>query len=73
VRDYAQDMIDGWWLLSGKTIILDETGAVLNGQHRLLACIKADRAFETWLVEGVDVTSGTPSIRIPVRSAMSLS
>jgi hypothetical protein len=47
-------MIDGRWLLNGKTIILDETGAVLNGQHRLLACIKADRAFETWLVEGVD-------------------
>jgi hypothetical protein len=47
-------MMKGRWLLDGKTIILDETGAVLNGRHRLLACIEADRAFETWLVKGVD-------------------
>jgi hypothetical protein len=54
VRAYARDMMRDRWLLDGKTIILDETGAVLDGQHRLLACIEADRAFETWLVKGVD-------------------
>jgi hypothetical protein len=54
VWKYAHDMMKGRWLLDGKTIILDETGAVLNGQHRLLACIEADRSFETWLVKGVD-------------------
>jgi len=54
VRKYAHEMMRGRWLLDGKTIILDATGAVLNGQHRLLACIEADRSFETWLVKGVN-------------------
>ena len=43
---YAEKMMDGQWVLNGKTIILDSTGAVLNGKYRLLACIEADSPFE---------------------------
>jgi hypothetical protein len=50
---FAEDMMKGQWRLNGKTIILDSTGAVLNGRHRLLACIEANCPFETCIVEGV--------------------
>jgi hypothetical protein len=54
VSEYAQTMLDGKWLCNGKTVVLDATGAVLNGQHRLLACIEADCGFETWVAQGVE-------------------
>jgi len=54
VLEYAQTMLDGGWLLTGGAIILDTTGAVLNGQHRLLACIEADCGFDTMVAQGVD-------------------
>jgi hypothetical protein len=53
VSAFAAAMIDGRWRLNGKTIVLDSSGAVLNGRHRLLACVEADCAFETVIVEGV--------------------
>jgi len=54
VSEFAQTMLDGGWFCNGKTIIIDSTGAVLNGQHRLLACIEADCQFETWVAQGVE-------------------
>jgi hypothetical protein len=57
VSEYAQIMLDGGWVCDGKTIIIDSTGAVLNGQHRLLACIEADCQFETWVAQGVERTA----------------
>jgi hypothetical protein len=57
VSEYAQTMLDGKWVCDGKTIIIDSTGAVLNGQHRLLACIEADCQFETWVAQGVERTA----------------
>lgn len=55
VKRYAVDMKSGNWKLNGETIIFDSDNVLKQGQHRLLACIKADTPFETVVVRGVDV------------------
>lgn len=53
VAAYARDMAAGNWDDNGETIIFDINGALVNGHHRLLACVKADAPFRTLIVEGV--------------------
>jgi hypothetical protein len=53
VKKYARDMAAGKWDCNGETIILGPGGQVLDGQHRLLACVEADKPFRTHLVENV--------------------
>lgn len=50
---YARDMAAGNWLLNGDAIRFSETGVLLDGQHRLMACIEAETAFETIVVRGL--------------------
>lgn len=38
----ARNMVDGFWTLNGETIVFNENGALTEGQHRMLAVIKAD-------------------------------
>ena len=54
VDDYAAQMEKGLWRLNGEPIIIASTGDVLDGQHRLLACIKSNSAFTTFVSYGVD-------------------
>lgn len=54
VNLYAVDIAEGTFVLSGESIIVDWDGNLLNGQHRLLGCIKADTPFESVVVRGVD-------------------
>jgi hypothetical protein len=54
VNHYARQMATGNWKLNGETIIIADTGRLLEGQHRLWACIKANTPFATYVVEGVD-------------------
>lgn len=42
VKQYANDMKNGKWMLNGETIVFDEHGNVLNGQHRLTAVVMAN-------------------------------
>jgi hypothetical protein len=51
---YARLMAEGKWHLNGEAIVFDDKGRRLNGQHRLHACVKADKPFLTWVVVGVD-------------------
>lgn len=51
VRKYAAEMATGRWLLTGEPIIINGTELV-NGQHRLLACIEADTPFTTAVFRG---------------------
>lgn len=44
LRRYARSMLKGW-KYTGETIIFSKSGRLLNGQHRLLACIQASVAF----------------------------
>lgn len=57
VQAYARDMKAGHWRLTGEPIIFDWNGDLLNGQHRLWACIFADAPFQTVVTYGVDPES----------------
>ncbi len=57
VDDYAKDMRAGNWQLNGESIILTDEGRVLDGQHRLYACIKADVPFQTIVSRGAQEDS----------------
>lgn len=54
VEQYAEAMKQGEWKLNGESISFDEDGFLLNGQHRLHACILANTPFETDIATGVD-------------------
>lgn len=54
VDRYARDMREDRWQLNGETIKLSSDGRIIDGQHRLLACIKSKTAFKTWVVQNVD-------------------
>lgn len=57
VSKYAKAMLQGEWKLNGQAIIVGKSGALLNGQHRLLACVKAGVPFEAVVTTGVDDSS----------------
>jgi hypothetical protein len=50
---YAKDMIDDAWQLNGETINIDEDGLLCNGEHRLLAVIKANKTVKMCFCFGV--------------------
>jgi hypothetical protein len=54
VQNYADMMRRKMWQLNGESVVVDYTGKLLDGQHRLWACFNAKTAFETVLVTGVD-------------------
>tara|TARA_R110002020_G_scaffold18695_2_gene64978 strand:- start:18935 stop:19858 length:924 start_codon:yes stop_codon:yes gene_type:complete len=53
VAALARDMTHNRWSQNGETIKFSQTGELMDGQHRLWACITADRPFTTAVVRGV--------------------
>ncbi len=51
VSRYAKEMQNGGWKSNGDPIRFDTDGNILDGQHRLLAIVKADKAAELLVVE----------------------
>ena len=47
VASLASDMMDGKFVANGESISFSPSGKLLNGQHRLLACVKSGVTFET--------------------------
>lgn len=54
VARYAEDMIGGKWQENGQPIIIARGGRLLDGQHRLHACIQAKKPIQMLVVSGVD-------------------
>lgn len=54
IDGYARQMSIGRWKLNGETIVFDRNGNLIQGQHRLHACIKAGVPFTTLIVRGVE-------------------
>jgi hypothetical protein len=54
VERYTQEMAQNRWRSNGQPLIFGVSGNMLNGQHRLKACIAANKSFETLIVWGVD-------------------
>lgn len=57
VEALARDMASGQWFISQGAIAFDWDGNLVDGQHRLLACVRAGVPFTTWVVRGVDPRS----------------
>lgn len=53
VSAYARDMREGRWQFNGDSIRIATDGTLLDGQHRLLAGIKADVPFRTVVISGL--------------------
>ncbi|MGW1275533.1 hypothetical protein ACWD4V_01060 [Streptomyces tsukubensis] len=53
VADYVRDIQADTWPINGEAIKLDRNGNVLDGQHRLHAIVKADRAVTTFIIGGL--------------------
>lgn len=53
VTQFARDMKAGKWALNGETIKIAADGGLLDGQHRLYACIKAEVPFESLVITGL--------------------
>lgn len=50
---YAAQMLRGEWSLNGESIIIDNTGRVIDGQHRLAAIVKSGVTLQVVVVRGV--------------------
>lgn len=50
VDAYARDMENGEWKFTGEALKFSRDGALQDGQHRLLACIKSQTPFTTLVV-----------------------
>jgi len=53
VDKYVRDMEGGSWVVNGEAIKISATGDLLDGQHRLLACIQAGMPFDTIVTSGL--------------------
>lgn len=54
VIEYATSMYAGKWSLNGETIKFDKEGKLFDGQHRLEACILADKKFRSFIARGIE-------------------
>jgi len=53
VSKYAQQMQQGLWVDNGKGLCFGKSGNLLDGQHRLSACVRANKPFDTTITWGV--------------------
>lgn len=53
IQKYASDMKSGRWDVTGDPIRFDVNADLIDGQHRLKACILADTPFETVVIYGL--------------------
>jgi hypothetical protein len=56
---YAEAMEEKDWPVTGATIIVGRAGFILDGQHRLCACVRSQESFMTYVVFGVDESNFT--------------
>lgn len=54
VDRYARILDQRAWSLTGEAIIFDEDGALVNGQHRLWACVSSNKPLVVVVVRGVE-------------------
>jgi len=50
VNTLARSMVRGDWVVNGESLKFDQSGNVLDGQHRMWACIEANVPFRTMIV-----------------------
>lgn len=70
VQTYARDMKAGKWAVGTSALLFGRNGELLDGQHRLLACVLANKSFRTVVIRGV---SNKAHAMIDVGAARTLS
>ncbi len=55
------------WMLNGESITFSESGRLLDGQHRLTACVNSGKSFQTIVIKGIqdEAAFGTIDIGKP--------
>jgi len=53
IKILMRDMVAGNFMLNGQPVCFAEDGRLLNGQHRLEACARADQSIELIIVRGL--------------------
>jgi hypothetical protein len=53
VAKYTQEMRENRWKLNGQGICFNQSQQLVNGQHRLMACVRSNKPFETLVTWGV--------------------
>ena len=54
VQQFAADMANGRWGVTGDTLKFDPNGRLLDGQNRLAASVRVGKPFTTHVVFGID-------------------
>lgn len=54
LKNLEQVIVRGEWAFNGEPVIVADTGRVLDGQHRLMACVNTGIPIDTMIVYGVD-------------------
>lgn len=54
VDQYAADIRRGEWRVNGEAIKIAKDGTILDGQHRLMAVLEAEREIQTLVITGLD-------------------
>ena len=54
LKNMEQVLVRNEWRFNGEPIIISSAGRVLDGQHRLIACVNTGVSIDTLLVRGVD-------------------
>lgn len=54
VAKYARDMTNGAWRMTGDPIRFDRNKHLIDGQHRLMACVEAGVPFTSMVVYGLE-------------------
>lgn len=53
VEAHARDMLAGRWILNGESVKIDDTGHLLDGQHRLSAVVAAEVSVPMIVISGL--------------------
>lgn len=59
VKQYAADILAGRWAFNGEPVIVSRDGRLVDGQHRALAVIEAEKPITTAMSFGVDYGTRT--------------
>jgi hypothetical protein len=54
VRNLATEILNKEWRFTGESIVIDDQGRLIDGQHRCEACVSSNRPIISVVVRGVD-------------------
>ena len=57
LQELTDSILNGQWVLNGETIKIGRDGSIIDGQHRLMAIVKANIAVESLVVFDCDPAS----------------